>query len=145
MPHSTSLCYAFDTFRFDVDQRVLTRAGKAVSLTPKATDILILLLRNAGQLVEKDELMKEVWPNTFVEEANVTQNIFTLRRALGETESGRRYIETVARRGYRFIADVKFAKAPARGCRDLSSLDDDSLLFVVVGRDIFFRRGMLLR
>src|SRR5262252_7419546 len=102
MPHSTTLCYDFDAFQFDVDQRVLTHAGKAVPLTPKATDILILLLENAGQLVEKDKLMKEVWPNTFVEEANVAQNIFTLRRALGDAEAGRNYIETVARRGYRF-------------------------------------------
>ncbi len=128
MPHSNILCYAFDHFQFDVDQRVLTRAGKAVSLTPKATDILILLLRNAGQLVEKDELMKEVWPNTFVEEANVTQNIFTLRRALGETESGKSYIETVARRGYRFVADVTLAKTPARGVRNLRDIDDETLV-----------------
>src|SRR5262245_30450254 len=125
MPHTNSLCYDFDSFQFDVDQRVLTRDGKAVPLTPKATDILILLLKSAGQLVEKDELMKEVWPNTFVEESNVSQNIFTLRRALGEAESGKSYIETVARRGYRFVADVTLAKAPSRGSRNLREIDDE--------------------
>ncbi len=126
MPHN-NICYAFDLFQFDVEQRVLTREGKAVPLTPKATDILILLLRSAGQLVEKDELMKEVWPNTFVEEANVTQNIFTLRRALGETESGKSYIETVARRGYRFVADVTLAKVPSPGGRNLREIDEETL------------------
>ena len=107
MPHNNILCYEFGPYRVDSSKRVLTKAGEAISLTPKATEILLLLLRNAGQLIEKQELMKEVWPDTFVEEANVTQNIFTLRRALGDDRSGARYIETVARRGYRFVAAVR--------------------------------------
>src|SRR5258705_2355992 len=107
MPHNNILCYEFGPYRLDSSKRVLTKAGEAISLTPKATEILLLLLRNAGQLIEKQELMKEVWPDTFVEEANVTQNIFTLRRALGDDRSGARYIETVARRGYRFVAAVR--------------------------------------
>jgi DNA-binding winged helix-turn-helix (wHTH) protein/tetratricopeptide (TPR) repeat protein len=85
----------------------LTRSGENVSLTPKATDILALLLQHAGQLVEKEELMREVWPDSFVEEQNLTQNIFVLRRALGDGSGGAKYIETVPRRGYRFVAQVE--------------------------------------
>lgn len=107
MRHSNNLCYEFGPFLFDVGQRVLTREGNGVSLTPKATDILTLLLRNAGQVVEKEEVMREVWPDTFVEEANVTQNIFTLRRALGDDRPKAKYIETVSRRGYRFVGAVR--------------------------------------
>jgi len=89
------------------DQRVLTREGELISLPPKATDILLVLLRRAGELVEKEDLMHEVWPDSFVEEGNLTQNIFTLRRALGDHRTEAEYIETVVRRGYRFIAAVR--------------------------------------
>jgi DNA-binding winged helix-turn-helix (wHTH) protein/tetratricopeptide (TPR) repeat protein len=112
MPHSNNLCYEFGPYRFDISQRVLTRSGEVVSLTPKATEILVLLVANAGQLVEREELLKEVWPSTFVEEANLTQNIFTLRRALGDDRVGHKYIETVARRGYRFVATVRTVVRP---------------------------------
>jgi TolB-like protein len=98
----------------NVDQRVLTHGADVISLTPKATDILLFLLRNAGTLVGKEDLMKEVWPDSFVEEANLTQNIFRLRRALGDDRSGTRYIETVARRGYRFVSSVKLVRASVR-------------------------------
>src|SRR5260370_31459804 len=101
MPHSNISYYEFGPYRFEPEQRVLTRDGEAVSLTPKATEILTVLLKNPGQLVEKEELMREVWPNTFVEEANLTQNIFTLRRAIAEPGTGRKYIETVSRGGER--------------------------------------------
>jgi len=107
MPHSQDTCYEFGTFRLDVNQRVLTRSGEPVSLTPKATDILVLLLNNAGQLVDKEELIREVWPDSFVEEQNLTQNIFVLRRALGDGTAGAKFIETVPRRGYRFVTAVK--------------------------------------
>src|SRR5688572_32517899 len=107
MPHHNSHYYEFGPYRLDVGQRVLTRTGEAVSLTPKATEILTLLVVNAGQLVGKDELLKKVWPDTFVEESNLTQNIFLLRRILGDERPAPRYIETVVRRGYRFIANVR--------------------------------------
>ncbi|HEX3186712.1 MAG TPA: winged helix-turn-helix domain-containing protein [Pyrinomonadaceae bacterium] len=107
MPHHNSHSYEFGPYRLDVGQRVLTRTGEAVSLTPKATEILTLLVANAGQLVGKDELLKQVWPDTFVEESNLTQNIFLLRRVLGDERPSPRYIETVVRRGYRFIANVR--------------------------------------
>src|ERR1041385_8999344 len=104
MPHNNNFCYEFGPFQFDLNKLVLTRAGETVPLTPKATDILVRLVSRAGHLVEKDELLREVWPDTFVEEANLTQHIFALRRALGDDRTGPKYIETVTRRGYRFIA-----------------------------------------
>jgi len=70
-----------------------------ISLRPKATEILVRLVTNAGQLIKRDELLKEVWPDTFVEESNLSQTIFTLRKALGDDRSEPRYIETVPRRG----------------------------------------------
>lgn len=99
--------YEFGPYQFDLARRVLTRAGESISLTPKATEILVLLLANAGQLVERDEILKEVWPDSFVEESNLSQNIFILRRVFGDDRTEPKYIETVAKRGYRFIAQVK--------------------------------------
>jgi DNA-binding winged helix-turn-helix (wHTH) protein len=105
MPH-INICYEFGPYSLDLSKRVLARDGETISLTPKATEILIMLVMKAGELVEKDELLREVWPDTFVEEANLSQNIFTLRRALGDERGDPRYIATVTRRGYRFIAPV---------------------------------------
>lgn len=107
MPHSQNLNYEFGPYCFNLALHRLTREGEKISLTPKAAEILALLLTNAGQLVAKDFLLKEIWPNTFVEDANLSQNIFVLRRALGDERGGPKYIETVARRGYRFIATVR--------------------------------------
>ncbi|HEY0762029.1 MAG TPA: tetratricopeptide repeat protein [Pyrinomonadaceae bacterium] len=105
MPHNPR--YEFGPFQLDPSNRVLTRAGEIISLTPKATDLLIALVSNAGQLVDKNRLLREIWPDTFVEEANLTQNIFTVRRALGDNRTEPKYVETVARRGYRFVGQVK--------------------------------------
>src|SRR5687768_7755965 len=107
MPHHNSHYYVFGPYRLDVGQLVLTGTGVAVSLTPKAIEILTLIIVNTRQLVAKDELLKQVWPDTFVEESNLTQNIFLLRRVLGDERPAPRYIETVVRRGYRFIANVR--------------------------------------
>ncbi|HEY3581310.1 MAG TPA: winged helix-turn-helix domain-containing protein, partial [Pyrinomonadaceae bacterium] len=107
MPHTPYSCYEFGPYRLNPTQRLLTRDGELISLTPKAIDILTLLVMNAGRLVEKDDLLREVWTDTFVEDANLAQNIFTLRRALGDERAGPKYIETVPRHGYRFIASVK--------------------------------------
>ena len=98
--------YHFGPYRLDVSQRVLLRDGKPVSLTLKAFDTLIALVQKKGHVVEKDDLMKQVWPDACVEDSNLTQNIFTLRKVLGETVEGLKYIETVPRRGYRFVAPV---------------------------------------
>src|SRR5882724_6603243 len=94
--------YRFGPFHIDLEQRVLFRGGVAVSLTQKAFDTLAILVERQGKVVDKAELMRLVWPETFVEENNLTQNISTLRKALGEGE----YIETIPRRGYRFISPV---------------------------------------
>src|ERR1044072_2789751 len=110
MPHN-NLCYEFGPYQLNVNTRLLKRSGETISLTPKAAEILVLLITRAGQLVEKDELLKEIWPNTFVEEANLSQNIFYLRKALGDDRAGPKYIETVTRRGYRFIATVRVVEA----------------------------------
>lgn len=98
--------YHFGPYRLDASQRVLLRDGKPVSLTLKAFDTLIALVQERGHVVEKDDLMRQIWPDACVEDSNLTQNIFTLRRVLGETAEGLKYIETVPRRGYRFVAPV---------------------------------------
>src|SRR5882762_4435665 len=98
--------YDFGEFQLDPIERILLRDGQAVALTPKAFDLLLVLVENNGRTVHKDELMKRVWPNSFVEEANLSVNMTALRRALGEGPDDHRYIETVPRRGYRFIAPV---------------------------------------
>jgi DNA-binding winged helix-turn-helix (wHTH) protein/TolB-like protein len=98
--------YEFGRFRLKVAERVLLREGELVPLTPKVFEILVTLVENGGQVVAKDDLMKRVWPNTFVEEGNLTQNISLLRKALGESPGGAQFIETVPRRGYRFVAET---------------------------------------
>ena len=106
MSEQTREFYEFGLFRVKSDERVLMRGSDLVSLTPKAFDILLTLLENDGRIVPKDDLMKKVWPNTFVEEGNLTQNVSLLRKALGESANGPQFIETVPRRGYRFVAPV---------------------------------------
>lgn len=102
--------YRFGNFTVDVDQRVLLCEGKPVPLTPKAFETLLILLESSGRIVEKVELMRRLWPNTFVEEANITFNIQQLRKALNDDARNPRYVGTVARRGYRFIADVEVVR-----------------------------------
>ena len=101
--------YEFGPFRIDVLQRALFRAGEPIALTSKAFDTLLVLARNRGRIVEKDELMAAVWPDTVVEENNLNQSISAVRRALGEDLEGKSYIQTIPRRGYRFTAEVKEA------------------------------------
>jgi len=103
---STEL-YEFGPFRVDSDREVLLREGQPVPLTPKTFQILLVLVRHSKEVVTKDDLMQMVWPNTFVEEANLSRNIFMLRKALGETPQDHRYILTVPGRGYRLSADVQ--------------------------------------
>jgi eukaryotic-like serine/threonine-protein kinase len=92
------------------EERVVLKSGKAVPLTPKAYDLLAFLASNPGRLLTKDELMQAVWPDTVVEEANLAYNVFAIRKALGDSEETERYIETVPKRGYRFIARVERAQ-----------------------------------
>ncbi len=99
--------YEFDAFRLDPAERQLLLDGALVPLTPKAFDTLIVLVERSGHLIEKDELMNLVWAEAFVEEANLARCIHTLRKALGEERNGHQYIETVPKRGYRFVAEVR--------------------------------------
>ena len=97
----------FGPFRLDRDERVLLCEGKPVPLSPKSFDMLMVLVENRGRLLKKDDLMKLVWPDSFVEEGNLSHHVFTVRKALGDEKGTNKYIETVPRRGYRFIADVR--------------------------------------
>jgi serine/threonine protein kinase/Tol biopolymer transport system component len=106
MNGQTKHFYAFGPFRLDSENRVLVRDGTPVPLAPKVAETLLLLVESAGRLVDKDDLIKRVWPDAFVEEGNLNKNIFVLRKVLGEWDGGREYIETVPKRGYRFIAPV---------------------------------------
>src|ERR1051325_2041534 len=109
MSQQESHSYEFGRFRLKVAERVLLREGELVPLTPKVFDILVTLVEHGGQDVPQGDLMTPGWPNTFVEEGNLTQNISLLRKALGETPGGVQFIETVPRRGYRFVAETNRA------------------------------------
>lgn len=99
--------YDFPPFRLDPTERVLLRDGKAVSLTPKALSVLLVMVQHHGHVVTKESLLKEVWPDTFVEESNLAFNVSLLRKAFGEAPNCVSYIETIPKRGYRFIAPVE--------------------------------------
>jgi DNA-binding winged helix-turn-helix (wHTH) protein/tetratricopeptide (TPR) repeat protein len=99
--------YEFGPFRVDPEKEILLRAGEPIPLQPKTFQILLVLVRNNRELVTKDDLMKTVWPDTFVEETNLSRNIFMLRKALGESPQDHQYILTVPGRGYRLAENVR--------------------------------------
>jgi pimeloyl-ACP methyl ester carboxylesterase/DNA-binding winged helix-turn-helix (wHTH) protein len=99
--------YLFDGFRVDASERLLFKENREVPLTPKVFDTLLVLVENSSHVLTKKELMQQVWPDSFVEENNLAQNISILRKALGESKQGEHYIQTVPKRGYRFVADVR--------------------------------------
>jgi DNA-binding winged helix-turn-helix (wHTH) protein len=101
---STARAISFGPFRLIPAQRLLLHAGKAVPLGSRALDILIALVERSGELLGKDELMARVWPNTFVEPANLTVHVAALRRALGDGRDGNRFIVNIPGRGYQFVA-----------------------------------------
>ena len=107
MSQQTKRLYEFGPFRLDAQERLLLRDREIVPLTPKAFDMLLALVENSGRLLGKQELMQRLWPDSFVEEGSLAQNVSLLRRALGENLEGEKFIETVPRRGYRFIASVR--------------------------------------
>ena len=124
----TAEIYEFGPFRLEPAERKLLRGSEIVELTPKAFDTLLLLVRNTGRLLGKDEIISRVWPETFVEEGSLSNNIFVLRKALGENPT---YIETIPRRGYRFVGAVRqlphaapahLEKPPETGAHDITSL-----------------------
>ncbi|MGH9853716.1 MAG: DPP IV N-terminal domain-containing protein [Blastocatellia bacterium] len=107
MTQQTNGIYEFGSFRLDAQERLLQRDGATISLTPKAFDLLLALVERHGRLVDKEELFQTVWPDTIVEESNLSSNIALIRKALGDGESGQKFIETVPKRGYRFAAPVR--------------------------------------
>lgn len=107
MKKETAYIYEFDSFRLDPERKCLWHSDTLVTLTPKAVETLLVLVRNAGEVVEKRELLDEVWENTFVEESTLSQNILTLRKTLAAFEADKNFIATVPRRGFRFVAPVR--------------------------------------
>ena len=106
---------------------MLRRHGQAVPLTPKAVDLLLALVERPGRLITKDELVQQVWPDTFVEEANLAYNIFTIRKALGDTADNPEYVETIPKRGYRFKAPVRRLNGDrGKPVGETKGLDQDS-------------------
>lgn len=131
--------YQFKSFRLDVGERQLLHNGDAVSLTPKAFDVLAALVERNGHLVEKDELLRVVWSDSFVEEANVARIVHTLRKVLGEDGNGNKFIETVAKKGYRFVAEVDEIREPitqdfTNGNQHLSIIAEDFSETTVAGK-----------
>jgi len=113
MSNSIKQFYELGPFRIDVANRLLLRDGEPLPLTPKAVDTLLALVQHSGQVLKKEELMKLVWPDSVVEEGNLTQNIYLLRKTLSEGSNGQNYIETIPRRGYRFVGAAHEAREEA--------------------------------
>src|SRR5262245_55971187 len=106
MTKEMSSFYDFGPFRVDVADRLLWQGKEVVPLTPKAFDLLLVLVESGGRVLSKEDLMRRLWPDSFVEDANLSHNIYKVREALGEKQNGHTYIETLPRRGYRFVATV---------------------------------------
>jgi DNA-binding winged helix-turn-helix (wHTH) protein/tetratricopeptide (TPR) repeat protein len=118
MSGSNTHTYEFDGFRIEAGKRLLLRDGAPVPLTPKVFDTLLHLVLHKGEILEKEQLMQAIWPDTIVEENNLNQNISTLRRVLGESRGENRYIVTVPGRGYRFIAAVEAVRSASDGKKE---------------------------
>src|SRR5919112_2535803 len=106
MSSETPHFYEFGPFQLDPSAPLLLREGRPVALTLKALETLVVLVERGGRVVSREELIEAVWPDVEVEENNLSVNVSTLRKALGERDDGEKYIETVPRRGYRFTATV---------------------------------------
>ena len=126
MSNSAQHFYEFGPFRIDRAERVLLRDNQPLILTPKAFDLLLTLVEHGGHIIEKENLMSAVWPETIVEESNLTHHISVLRKILGENSGERPYIETIPRRGYRFVAEVREQNGAAAKpiIKELASTDE---------------------
>ena len=107
MVQEPKVLYEFGPFRIDPEKQVLLRQDQPVAISPKVFETLLILVRHSREVVSKEDLMKSLWPDAFVEEANLSQNIFMLRKALGDTPEDRRYIVTLPGKGYRFAEQVR--------------------------------------
>jgi TolB-like protein/Tfp pilus assembly protein PilF len=115
--------YEFGPFRLDTRQRLFERDGERIPLAPKVLETLLVLVEMAGKIVEKEELLKRIWPDAFVEEGSLAQNISILRKVLGESMEGEPYIETIPKRGYRFTARF-LCQSPTDGFRSLADIGE---------------------
>jgi DNA-binding winged helix-turn-helix (wHTH) protein len=122
-----SVIYEFDSFQVDVRRRLLMREGQRVPVTPKAFEILLALVRSGGRVLSKDELMSTAWPDCFVEEGNLAQNIFLLRRILGEQKNEHKFIITIPGVGYRFAPYVIESAAVPPQRRVTAGANDEQL------------------
>jgi DNA-binding winged helix-turn-helix (wHTH) protein/TolB-like protein len=120
------LIYEFDEFSVDAERRLLFCKGEPISLTPKVFDTLLVFLENRSEVLDKELLMRELWSDSFVEEANIAQNVAVLRRALGEKPKDNKFIVTVPGRGYRFVAAVTLVERPFTSRENASSNDASS-------------------
>src|SRR5262245_34343834 len=107
IPEPVRRAYEFGPFSLDVDRRLMLKSDQVIPLTSKAFETLLVLVQNHSRVVEKDELLKQIWPDTVVEERNLAVNISTLRKVLGESPESHDYIVTIPGRGYRFVAPVR--------------------------------------
>jgi eukaryotic-like serine/threonine-protein kinase len=115
VPRQAYFFYQFGPFQVDITNRLLLRDGAPVALPPKVFEALYVLIENSGRVLEKGDLMNRLWPDCFVEEGNLTQTIFQLRKALGESAANQQYIETIPRRGYRFIGEIRMVNGELGG------------------------------
>jgi adenylate cyclase len=152
MPRLTGV-YEFGPFHLDVPERRLLRDGVQVSLRLKTFETLRMLVENAGRLVTKEMLLRQVWPDALVEENNINANVSILRKALGENANGQPYIETVPRAGYRFVAQVaqisSSQTAPTASGAATAGLEPNKSLAVLYFENLsgdkegeYFRDGM---
>src|SRR5262245_9876064 len=132
-PRQGNYFYHFGPFQVDITNRLLLRDGTPIPLAPKVLDALFVLVENSGRVLKKEDLMNYLWPDCFVEESNLTQIIFQLRKALGESAAKQQYIETIPKRGYRFIAEIRMVNGelekestPLIGTKDNFPEDKDS-------------------
>ena len=112
MSNSSKTIYEFGPFQIDMERYLLLRDDEPIPLSPKVFETMLFLVENRGRVGKKDEIINSVWPDTFVEESNLAQNIFLLRKALGEEKNEHRYIVTIPGVGYRFVAPVREFDGP---------------------------------
>src|SRR5262249_47505064 len=133
------LSYQFDAFELDPVRRVLSRGGKAIALKPKIFETLLVLVRNSRRVMNKDELMQQVWPDTVVEEVNLAHNVSILRKTLGQQSDETRFIITVPGKGYGFVAEVTQSQRSAP--RTASPSEFELTRTRVVDEEEVFERG----
>jgi Tol biopolymer transport system component/DNA-binding winged helix-turn-helix (wHTH) protein len=132
-PNESNRVFEFGSFRLDAANRVLRRGSSVVPLTPKALDVLLVLVQSSGRVVDKEELLRRVWPETFVEEGILSVNVAAIRKALSDGEAGPAYIETAPRRGYRFVAEVREVSEQPASRRRIPWLAGGAAALVLAG------------